>query len=230
MNGPVPFAPSALEQFFDRRRPSSKGEIPPQHSGRHHRDQIIASDELIQSLDQRAADVQRAEAFDVPRVEKQHEQPRADVLHGLAHFRHGGRFPARLLGARAPHRHTLEPVDFLRYPLIQNLDLIAREIGDRTAADGWVDIDSDVVDFSTEWRELRLILGEEEENGTGANEGEKGQRRRPQAGAAGHALTSLTDHRISIDPDPVVMSTRFPPPRTTPSRRFRWRLPSICTG
>ena len=36
--------------------------------------------------------------------------------------------------------------------------------------------------------------------------------------------------RIRIEPDPVEIATRLPPPRTVPSSRFRRRLPSTSIG
>ena len=151
----VALAPDAFQQLFDRRRAAPEGEIARLHAGRHHRDEIVAADQLVERLDERALDVERRPELDVLGVEEQHEQARAHVLSRLAHLGDRRRIAPRLLRSRAAHEHVLEAIDFLRYAFVEDLDLVLPQIRHRLAVGGRIHVDADVIDFGAEGLELR---------------------------------------------------------------------------
>ena len=150
----VALAPDAFQQLFDRCGSAPEGEIARFHAGRHHRDEIVAADQLVQRLDERALDVECRAEFDVLGVEEKHEEARAHVLRCLAHLGDRRRLAPRLLRSRAANDHVLETIDLLRCAFVEDFDLVLPQIRHRLAVGCRIHVDADVVDLGAEGFEL----------------------------------------------------------------------------
>ena len=91
-------------------------------------------------------------------VEEQYEHPRPRVRGSLARFRDGVRLAAGVLRASTTNHDVIELLDGLGNLVLENLEVLAAEIGDRCVVTSWIDVDPNVVGFGAEGGARRLLL------------------------------------------------------------------------
>ena len=88
---------------------------------------------MIEGVDERLADLAGRRGLDLIDVEEDDEDPRTPVLKLLARFGQRGRLSRVGLRSAAANGDVLERVDLLRSVVLENLEIVRRQIGDRTA-------------------------------------------------------------------------------------------------
>ncbi len=89
-------------------------------------------------------------------VEKQHEHARARVLRGLPAFFDRVRLAARFLRDVSTNQNAFELLEFLWLAVLEDVEVVTREIVHRRAALRRIRIDADVIGLGPERWELRL--------------------------------------------------------------------------
>ena len=153
-NHPAALAPVpvAREEPVDGRRLAREGDVGGRHLRRHHGDEVVLANELVERIDERLPDVVRALDLDVVGIEKQHEHRARGVCAPSRASR--GRCSARgaCPAARRANDDVLELLDFLGHAVLEDLEVGLREIGDRRAVFRGKDVDADVVRLGAEGR------------------------------------------------------------------------------
>ena len=91
-------------------------------------------------------------------VEVEHEHAAARVGGDAVRLAQVARFGAQRLGHGCSERLPLEDRDALRHAVLENLEFVLRQIGNRHAAGGRIRVDHDEVDGPAEDRRLRRVL------------------------------------------------------------------------
>ena len=120
------------------------------HVGRHHREEVLGADESLEHVDERLAGVDGAGKRRVPCVEEQHEHAAAGVGSLLEAIGRAHRVAPFLACRRRRQRHALELRDLLGLAVLEHLEVVGREIGDRFPLGGGVDVHAHEVGFDAE--------------------------------------------------------------------------------
>ena len=174
------------EHVADRLGAACERDLPRVHVGRHHREQVVGTDQSLQHVHERLARAHGSREVGVPRVEKDHVHATPRV----------GSLPAAIVGAhrvapflacgRRRERHAFELRHLLRLVVFEHLEVVGREVGDRLALRvGRIDVHAHEVGFHAE-RWLCRRGGCAPSAGAGA-----GAEARARAGLAGPAQPAI---------------------------------------
>ncbi len=206
----------AREKSFDRRGLAREGDVRRRHLGRHHRDQIVRTDQRIERLDQRCANPPRAVDIHVTDVQEDHEHASARIGHHRHRLAHAVRLDTHVLRRGRMDHHVLELFDLLRRVAFDDLEVVLLEIEHRVAIVGRVRVHADVVGFCAEGRRLRLGLWRR-----GRLRRQRDQRRDDEGQYAQRKGVS-SSHGVPRTPAPLSL----PPDRVPATRRWQrgpWR-------
>ncbi len=155
----VPLAPGdpLVEEFVDGAGPAGEGDRARRHLGRHHGNEVVLTDHLLEEARDRAADGPRPIARDMVGIQEQDEEARARVAHHFLRLAHVARLAARFLRPARADEDVLEGANLLRLAVLEHLEVRLLQVLDRAAVGRRVDVHPDEVRLGAEGRLLRLV-------------------------------------------------------------------------
>ena len=149
----MPHCVCLAQRVVERLGAARERDVARVHVGRHHREQVLGADESLQHVDERLAGAARRRQTSCARCRGTPRTRGGAGRRPAGGHRRAHRIAPFLACRRRRQRHPFELRHLLRLAVLEHLEVVGREVGDRLALGvGGVDVHAHEVGFDAERR------------------------------------------------------------------------------